>query len=134
MNWQRSREFLAVPLATVLMLAAIPAGAGEVPAEEAFSLHLEDVVLLETPVVDTGSLEVVGVEEVPAIGITELQSTVLSDARTLSRAVTDQASAQTDKGGAGRWLKKHWYVPVLAAVILGAVLIGDDDDKDGEDD
>ena len=39
------------------------------------------------------------------------------------------------KRRAGRWLKKHWYVPVLAAVALGVALdSGDDDRNEVEDD
>ena len=33
-----------------------------------------------------------------------------------------------------RWLKKRWYVPVLAAVALGVALDSDDNDASGEED
>ena len=38
------------------------------------------------------------------------------------------------KRGFGRWLKRHWYVPVLAAVVLGVALDDDDNDRAGEED
>lgn len=45
------------------------------------------------------------------------------------------APATRKKGGFGRWLKKHWYVPVLVGVAIGVVVADDnDDDSLGEDD
>jgi hypothetical protein len=46
-----------------------------------------------------------------------------------------EAQAAPKKRGFGRWLKKHWYVPVLVAGAIGvAVDSGGDDDSTGEDD
>ena len=46
-----------------------------------------------------------------------------------------EASAPEKKKGFGRWLKKRWYVPLLAAAAIGvAVDSGGDNDASGEDD
>ena len=37
-------------------------------------------------------------------------------------------------GGFGRWLKKRWYIPVLAAVVIGVTVADDDDAGEEEDD
>ena len=34
----------------------------------------------------------------------------------------------------GRWLKKYWYVPVLAAAAVGVAVADDDSDGPGDDD
>ena len=50
------------------------------------------------------------------------------------------AEAQAEQGatpqrnGFGRWLKKHWWVPVLVAVAVGVAVSSDDDDGDSEED
>ena len=48
---------------------------------------------------------------------------------------TPNSELPRKRGGVGRWLKKRWWVPVLAAVAIG-VAINDsgDDDRGGEDD
>ncbi len=48
--------------------------------------------------------------------------------------VDQQSQTAGKKKGKGfvRWLKKRWYVPVLAAVVLG-VTLGDDGAADQED-
>jgi hypothetical protein len=45
------------------------------------------------------------------------------------------AAQGNSSGGFGRWLKRHWYVPVLAAAVVGLVVLdSDDDDAAGEED
>ena len=133
MGSQKYRKLFAVPLVAILQLSALAAAAGEVSTGERFSLHLEDAVLVEGPVYQSDFPEVVELQPAPAVGITELRSMVRSDAYRMSQEPSDQTSTE-EKKGVGRWLKKHWYVPVLA-VVLGVVLLGDDDDdNDGEDD
>jgi hypothetical protein len=45
------------------------------------------------------------------------------------------AAQGNSSGGFGRWLKRHWYVPVLAAAAVGLVVLdSDDDDAAGEED
>ncbi len=133
MGSQKYRKLLAVPLVAMLQLSAITAVAGEVTTGEALSLHLEDAVLVEGPVYQTDFPEVVERQPAPAVGLTELRLLVESDAYLMSQDASDPASTQ-EKKGVGRWLKKHWYVPVLAAIVLGVVLTDDDDDKGEEDD
>ena len=72
------------------------------------------------------------------------QEAVLADALLAERdrwrtMATDEAFAQQTsqkggqkKGGFGRWLKKRWYIPVAAAILLGIEL--SDDDKGMDED
>lgn len=72
------------------------------------------------------------------------QEAVIADALLAERdswrtMATDEAFAQQTsqqggkkKGGLGRWLKRRWYIPVAAAILLGVGL--SDDDKGMDED
>jgi len=133
MGSQGYRKLLAVPLVAILQLSAIAAVAGEVSTAELLSLNLEEAVIVEGPVYQTDFPQVVELHPAPAVGLTELRLLVQSDAYVMSQDASDPASTQ-EKKGVGRWLKKHWWVPVLAAVVLGVVLLEPNDDDKGQDD
>lgn len=42
-------------------------------------------------------------------------------------------SAKPKKGRFGRWVKKHWYVPVLAAAVIGVAVTDDGADGPGDE-
>ncbi len=59
------------------------------------------------------------------IGVSAQSSKAAAEA-----ALADRAAG--GDGGFGRWIKKHWYVPVLAAVAIGVVVSDDGDDGPGD--
>ena len=53
----------------------------------------------------------------------------------MRKKADEDVSQQPNAGGFGRWVKKHWYVPVIAAVAIGFVVADSDDtDATGEED
>lgn len=52
--------------------------------------------------------------------------------RSWQQADAAQAQAAPKQGGVGRWLKKHWYVPVLVGAAI--IVVTADDGSDGPDD
>ena len=133
MRSKRYRKLLAIPLAAILQLSALAATAGEVIVSEGFSLKLEEAVVDAALVIESDLPQALEFEPVPAVGLTELSLRVLPDAILMAQEGGDPAPTQ-EKKGVGRWLKKHWYVPVLAAIVLGVVLTDDDDHGEDDDD
>jgi hypothetical protein len=71
-------------------------------------------------------------------GLRRLRLVELRDSPGLPRL---QAQLRTGEGtgrhgGFGRWLKRHWWAPVLVAAAAGVAIAdsGGDDDRGGEDD
>ena len=134
------RQLCSVALSLLLFLPAVPAVADGDSARGGFELHLEEALAFQGSAFALAATA----DETEAT-----QETLYTDVEPRSlREVAMQVSAQEagadpadqmkpEKKGFGRWLKKHWYVPVLAAVAIG-VAIGDDDsgdnDASGEDD
>ncbi len=85
---------------------------------------------------ESGFTELAGIDALVADGelqlaVARLQSDSRNEWRTVSvRAEESSSGGKSNQGGFGRWLKKRWYIPVLAAVALGVAL--DDDDAAGE--
>lgn len=67
-----------------------------------------------------------------------LRLPAIGDLSAIGRAQAPTSSDQraSSWGGFGRWLKRHWWVPVLVGVAAGVVIAdeGGDDDRFGEDD
>jgi hypothetical protein len=62
----------------------------------------------------------------------DLRSAATSSPEISAQGEMNQAPAK--KGGAGHWLKKHWWVPVVVGVAVGVAVSGDSsDDGDVED-
>lgn len=51
-----------------------------------------------------------------------------------SDASLQETQGSKSGGGFGRWLKRRWYIPVLAAVVIGVTIADDDDAGEEEDD
>jgi hypothetical protein len=127
------RRLSGLTLAVLLVVPAVPATAQQsAPAAAKFELQLEAALEAQ------GSTFGFAIE--PASKETDSAEISLSEMRaeawTLQEGDDDPAAAMKPdkKRGFGRWLKKHWYVPVIAAVLVGVALGGGDDDKSGEDD
>ncbi len=139
------RHLLSFSLMALLFLPALPAGAGDAGTTGGdFDLHLEEALALQgvslpfSETVAKGSLD-------RAEGVATLhgEQTVArrENLRESSSARIDRVAAERElaqeanRGGTGRWLKKHWYVPVIVAVAAGFALADDGSDgpKDEED-
>jgi hypothetical protein len=105
---------------------------------EGFHLRLEGLLPAEAPGPDAEEPLMAANEPVPPLASGGLVWTGSGDLSELAQVAAQQtpdpevAPVKEKKGG---WLKKHWWVPVLAAVAVGvAIGGGGDDDVGGEDD
>ena len=137
MSPQNRKQHCVAWLAVLILALASAAGAGELAVGEgAFSLHLEETLApvelgpepatseaAETGAVDSSPLATL---HVAALAV-EVGATVAIEAQ--------EGQAAPQRKGFGRWLKKHWYVPVLIGAAIGvSVSDSGDDDRSGEDD
>ena len=114
------------------MLLIPVAAAGDEAVEESFRLHLDEAIevgVLTAEPLATGERNesALNLSDLSAIG-----SVVEFGASAASLEAQQDTQASSKKGGFGRWLKKHWYVPVLVGALVGATAL--DDDNDGEED
>lgn len=137
------RPFVWLTL-TLLLGAAVPAGAqegrslqstysaGEVRLNLAEALDFESAVYGHE--LRPNASSAIGVAQ--QARLSELDPAALREAwSALQQTEQAEAEAAPKKRGVGRWLKKHWYVPVLVAGAIGALASsGGDDDSSGEDD
>lgn len=134
-----------IPRALTLLLIgalAVPAAAGELgaldlttaPAPASFSLELEQALAEGSyPAIEEG-------EEEDATPAAELHPRLDPRGSVLERVrkeenlyqATPDPELPRKRGGFGRWLKKHWWVPVLVGVAAG-VAISDSDDSNIDD-
>ncbi len=138
-------------LSLLLLLPALPAGAGVAPAAEPQSdLRLAEALsepapmlrlratpaatglglrLAGSPFDDDGSRLGAGTAEV------DLEALRAEAWRAPAAAQAGGGSSgKSQKRGFGRWLKKRWWVPVLAIAVGAAVGSGSDSDSGGEED
>jgi hypothetical protein len=124
------------------LLAVLAAPAAQ--AAQGFSLGLPeaaDFVSFEGTTAPAPRIVKTSTGEVSATETGGLESSIAAlRARSLqepSLQTTQSGAAGTsEKGGFGRWLKKHWYVPVIVGVAIGVAVSssGGDSDATGEDD
>ena len=119
-------------LAALLLVPALPAGARDNAPGTALQLDLRAALEAQGSDFATAlEVEPVGRDERtagPEIRVSELRA----EAWALDEGPAD--TPRPDQRGFGRWLKKRWYVPVLAAVVLAVALDSGDDDASGEED
>ena len=135
------KELCSVALAVLLFLPAMPAGAAST-AEGGIDLHLEEALTLQGAdflLARTASDEGLSSRlESPADSRStpELRRKSFEEvALQMRKKGDDEMSQQPNSGGFGGWVKKHWYVPVLAAIAIGLVVAdSDDNDAAGEED
>ena len=123
-------------LGVVLLSLSAAAAAVEsavTSSEKVFSLGLEEAIEFGEAVEPESS---VAPEPGPVAAVAAanlhlgLSAAELSGSEAVLEAqAEDRATPRS--GGFGKWLKKRWYIPVIAAVLVG-VLASDDDDS-GED-
>lgn len=143
MSTPRHKQLCSLSLSLLLLLPAMPALAQSPAVEREFDLGLE---ALDLEAATLGDESTAGAEPADraassdAAPTVRLAATELPSSPEISRQRADRTrlaemAKPKKRGGFGRWLKKHWYVPVLAAAAVGvSVSGGGDDDRGGEDD
>ena len=134
MRSSTTRALSGLTLAALLLAPTLAASAQD---STVTGLQLD----LEAALAAPGSAFAAGVEAEAAGGAAEAAtaeislSEVRAEAWALDEGEDDPAAAmKPEKKGFGRWLKKRWYVPVLAAAVLAVALDDDDNDAAGEED
>lgn len=127
-------------LAMLLVLApVVPAGAEasgrgfDLGLEQALGSEMADFKAAVTPEEPAGEELSAAQDVAPPIRLASLQEAAWQRSQQQQQQAT-QSSPQPKKRGFGRWLKRHWWVPVLVGVAVGVVLLDDDSDGPNEDD
>ena len=138
MKTLRHRPLFSLSLSVLLLMQTLPALAQEA-AEGSFDLRLEEALALQgTNLFFDESFQLASVTSHEARPETRFSRTSLAslsqDSERLEEinAQNNVASRTKEKGKFGRWVKKHWYVPVLAAAVIGVAV--SDDGSDGPND
>ena len=125
-------------LGVLLLSLAATAGAAESVAtsEQVFSLHLEETIefgeSLEAESSETPEPAAVATAPVANWNVAISAAELRGSEAVLEAQAEDRVTPRS--GGFGKWLKKRWYIPVIAAVLIGVVASDDDDnDEDSED-
>lgn len=148
MNQTRQlQRFTPYALSILLLSLGAPVVAQEAPLRAALEAPRELAVErnFSPELGDVSSAATLGAGPVPEIGSAggPRQEMVIADVLLLEReawrdvSADDALAAQQTapkKGGFGRWLKKRWYIPVVAGVLLGVALADDSDAGEVDDD
>ncbi len=142
------RNVTSLSLSLLLLLPVIPVGAGEAAVDQGGNeLHLVKALAAQGAALPFELTEEVVRFEIELPDRLAETSPVLLER---SKPVQWMASEETSRiafetqvarqvnthGGFGKWLKKYWYVPVIAGAVLGVAVSDDgsdsnDDDSDG---
>ena len=121
-------------LALSASVGAVETGAGS--GEQTFDLQLEESIgfgeALDLESSETSEPEAVATSPAANWNVV-ISAAELSGSEAVLEAQAEE-NATPKRGGFGSWLKKRWYIPVIAAVVIGFVASDDDDnDADSED-
>jgi hypothetical protein len=144
MNLPSPQKLSMLSMLLVLFWTVAPVGADHQTIDSRIDLHLQEALTLARAQPEPSFAAAIdGLEEAGAPTVVTALQQRLQLARYSREAAQEaqigwqqadaaQAQAASGKRGFGRWLKKHWYVPVLvgAAVIVATA----DDGSDGPDD
>lgn len=124
--------------AILLVVSAVPAGADTAwTTKSRFDLQLGKSLDDEAIRVESGAARIASAEMAQQIASQRLNLVQRQTVSGIGQQLLMQSSGSQDtskRNGTGRWLKKHWYVPVLVAVALGASLEVGDSKDDVDDD
>lgn len=125
---------------TLLLGMAVPAGAGALDLDLAAAVGSDEFGLRLAEAAGARDVEaplegplLARAQEAPFL---ELHPTTVRDSWSgmQNTVQTSPAEGGSKKRGAGRWLKKYWWVPALAAVAIGLAVDDGDTDATGEED
>ena len=136
------KQLFSLSLAALLCLPAVPVSAAGATAGDV-DLNLERVLAFGGATFPAGAAAVVSEDSavvasdrpVTRVG-GEADLTGLNDVSRMHQVAAEKRLEDQARGGGGfgRWLKKHWYVPVLAAAAVVALAGGDSDDPNDPED
>ncbi len=138
MNMDGYKRICGMLLAVLLVVSAVPAGAEDIwTTKNEFDLQLDGALNGESfelfsNAPSPGSADTARQAESSGLNLAQRQSVSEIGKQALMQSSGTQGAPK--KKGTGRWLKKHWYVPVLAAVALGVGLEVGDGKDDVDDD
>ncbi len=141
MNASRSKRLFTLALSAVFVLSAIPAAAAGSSTAQEFDLQLDKALSgldddLSTLDTDSAAMAVADEARAP-VQVAMLSTTAVNELLTSNQSVAAQSSGGgSSSGKKGSWLKRKWWIPVLAAVAVGVAVGGGDGDDtldDGED-
>ena len=127
-------QLICTVTAAALLLSSVPLAAWQQPTNRIDSETESSSVAAELAVVAEEAAEERLRTDATVRPVADLTEVRTAWRRAEAMQEGGAASEPMEKKGAVRWLKKRWWVPVLAAVVLGTVLIDDDDNDAGETD
>lgn len=136
------KQLFGLSLAVLLFLPTVPAIAAGTAGDGGIDLRLEQALALQGATFELGEVAgdnfdldppVAGEAAATEPGVDEPDLTSLRDTSRMHEVAAEKRLGDQARGnrGFGRWLKKYWYIPVLAA---GAAIALSDDGSDGPDD
>ena len=138
MNMDGNKRICGMLMVVLLVVSAVPAGAETLwTTRNDFDLQLAAAQNDETFGFDASAAKLAADEIAQQIEVNRLNLVQRQRVSEIGQQVLMQSSGNQgapSKKGKGRWLKRHWYIPVLAAVALGAAFEVGGDDKDDVDD
>ena len=114
-------------LALLALLVPVAAG-GEEAVEESFRLHLDEAIEVGVLAAEPLATAERNHSELNLSDLGAIGSVAEFAGSAAAVEAQQEAQASSKMGGFGRWLKKHWYVPVLVGVLVGATALDDDND------
>lgn len=139
MNASRSKKFFTLALSAVFLLSAVPAAvAGSSASAQEFDLQLGKALsdLDDDPsTLDLDHEALATADEAqPPLQVAMLSTSAVNELLTSNQAVAAQSSGGgSSSGKKGSWLKRKWWIPVLAAVAVGVAVGGGDGDDNLDD-
>ncbi len=134
-----SRRIFSLSLALLLFLPALAiAGDGSIDLNLEHALALQGATFkldeFAAEAADVAGRDGASLAGPPEAGLGQDGLARLQDSPRVQEVAAEQYladRARDGSGGFGRWMKKYWYVPVLAAAAIVAVA---DDGSDGPED
>ncbi len=141
--------FLSFSLSLLLLLPAIPADAGETAAGQGeLDLHLQEALALQGASLpfdvtkDVAETALAQSEQQIKLMAPDLAQTNHPSSQWMASEETSRIAFETQvvrqvnsHGGEFRkWIKKYWYVPVIAGAVIGVALSDDGSDSNDPED
>ena len=133
----RRNRLMGLALSCAVLLATSPVAAGEIAlTPRDFRLHLAEAYLGQQTDSTSPASDSLQADTASTPSVSFALEPLTSQAYLAEAAAEAQAErgAMPQRSGFGRWLKKHWWVPVLVAAAVGFAVSDDDDQGEDDDD
>ncbi|MCP3963217.1 MAG: hypothetical protein GY719_35705 [bacterium] len=108
------KKLCHLALSLLLFLPAVPTLA----ENESFELHLEEALAWQGAGLLDETMDA-WTESAPEPNLTEINLESLPETFTRMAEEAKEADMAEEAKPKGRWIKRHWYVPVLAVIVVG---------------